>query len=174
MFVVAQKTFAWGSFRLFGKVPRSDVMVGLMVAAITVLADLAIAVVAGVIISALVFAWEHAKRITVVVRTTSAELKEYDVTGTLFFASVAAFGRQFSPMTDPGKVEIDFRNARLIDHSAIEAVNGLAERYRRAGKKLKLRHLSSDCRLLLDNAADMIEIDYEADPQYPVADNKLG
>lgn len=174
MFVVAQKTFAWGSFQLFGKVPRADVFVGLMVAVVTVFADLAIAVVVGVIVSALVFAWEHAKHVRVTASVRADGSKLYEVEGTLFFASAAEFQSQFSPKDDSERVEIDFRRAKLMDHSAIESVNVLAERYRRAGRQLKLRHLSADCLVLLDNAKDMIEINYREDPHYKVADNKLG
>ncbi|MFP5307100.1 MAG: STAS domain-containing protein, partial [Gammaproteobacteria bacterium] len=173
MFVVAEKTFEWGSFRLFGKVPRSDVFVGLLVAAVTVFADLAIAVVVGVIVSALVFAWEHAKHVRVRATMSSENRKIYEIAGTLFFASVAEFQQQFLPREDPDDVEIDFRGARLMDHSAIEAVNGLAERYQRAGKRLRLRHLSADCLDLLDRARGMIEVDYREDPKYRVADNTL-
>jgi SulP family sulfate permease len=173
MFVVAEKTFEWGSFRLFGKVPNADVGVGLLVAGVTVFADLAIAVVVGVIVSALVFAWEHAKHVRVSATTPAPEHKLYQVEGTLFFASAAEFQTQFAPKEDPDHVEIDFRGARLMDHSAIEAVNSLAERYVRAGKHLKLRHLSPDCLELLDRAKSMIEVNYREDPTYRVADNKL-
>ncbi len=173
MFVVAEKTFEWGSFRLFGKVPRADVFVGLLVAAVTVYADLAIAVIVGVIVSALVFAWEHAKHVQLVSTLHPDGRKVYEVMGTLFFASVAEFHEQFQPQDDPDEVEIDFRGAKLMDHSAIEAVNGLAERYQRAGKKLKLRHLSPDCLELLDKARAMIEVNYREDPHYHVADDKL-
>lgn len=173
MFVVAEKTFEWGSFRLFGKVPRSDIFVGLMVAAVTVVADLAIAVVVGVVVSALVFAWEHAKRVRVTSTQADSLHKTYQVAGTLFFASVAEFLQQFSPKDDPEHVEIDFCDARLMDHSAIEAVNALAERYQRSGRRLRLRHLSADCLDLLDRARGMIEVDYREDPKYRVADNSL-
>ncbi len=173
MFVVAEKTFEWGSFRLFGKIPRADVFVGLLVAGVTVYADLAIAVVIGVIVSALVFAWEHAKHVRLSAETRPDGRKVYQAEGTLFFASVAEFQQQFSPKDDPDEVEIDFRRARLMDHSAIEAVNTLAERYQRAGKHLKLRHLSGDCLELLDKARSMIEINYREDPHYRVADDKL-
>lgn len=174
MFVVSEKTFEWGSFRLFGKVPRADVFVGLLVAGVTVYADLAIAVIIGVVVSALVFAWEHAKhvRLNSIIRPDGC--KVYEAEGTLFFASVAEFQQQFLPKDDPDHVEIDFRRARLMDHSAIEAVNGLAERYERAGKSLKLRHLSPDCLDLLDKAKAMIEVNYREDPHYRVADDKLG
>jgi sulfate permease, SulP family len=174
MFVVAEKTFEWGSFRLFGKVPRADVFVGLLVAIVTVFADLAIAVVVGVIVSALVFAWQHAKQVRVSSKTRADGSKVYEVEGTVFFASIASFSQQLSPKDDPEVVEIDFRGARLMDHSAIEAVNALAERYQRAGKQLTLRHLSRDCLELLDNAKAMIAVDYREDPHYRVADDKLG
>ena len=173
MFVVAEKTFEWGSFRLFGKVPRADIFVGLLVAAVTVYADLAIAVIVGVIFSALAFAWEHAKHVQITSTTLPGGRKLYQVKGTLFFASVTEFQQQFLPLNDPEEIEIDFRDAKLMDHSAVEAVNGLAERYQRAGKKLKLRHLSHDCLELLDKAKDMIEVNYREDPHYHVADDKL-
>ncbi len=173
MFVVSEKTFEWGSFRLFGKVPRADVFVGLLVALVTVMADLAMAVLVGVIVSALVFAWEHAKHVHLKTSTGSDGRKIYQVEGTLFFASTADFLQQFSAREDPDQVEIDFARAKLMDHSAIEAVNNLADRYHRAGKQLKLRHLSPDCLELLDKAKAMIEVNYREDPQYRVADNQL-
>ncbi|WP_420466720.1 SulP family inorganic anion transporter [Panacagrimonas sp.] len=173
MFVVAEKTFEWSSFRLFGKVPRADVGVGLLVAGVTVLADLAVAVIVGVIVSALVFAWEHAKHVRITSSVLSVRRKVYEVHGTLFFASTADFQQQFAPKDDPAEVEIDFRAAKLMDHSAIDAVNTLAERYQRAGKQLKLRHLSTDCLELLDRAKSMIEVNYREDPTYRVADDKL-
>lgn len=173
MFVVAEKTFKWGSFRLFGKVPRADIFVGLLVAGITVIADLAIAVIAGVIVSALAFAWEHAKHVRVTANEAQGR-KTYQVQGTLFFASASEFQQRFTPYSDPEEVEIDFHSAKLMDHSAIEAVNSLADRYHRAGKRLKLRHLSADCLALLDNASAMIEVNYREDPKYRVADDTLG
>ncbi|MDB5918733.1 MAG: sulfate permease, partial [Massilia sp.] len=174
MFVVCQKTFAWGSFRLFGKVPRSDIVVGLLVALVTLAFNLAIAVVAGVIVSALVFAWQHAKQIRVTARLDAAGWKIYEVEGSLFFASVANFQHMFSPKDDPGDVVIEFRRARVVDHSAIQAIDAMATRYRQAGKRLHLRHLSPDCRELLDNAAGMIEVNRDEDPRYHIADDKLG
>ena len=173
MFVVAEKTFEWGSFRLFGKVPKADIFVGLLVAGITVVADLAIAVIVGVIVSALAFAWEHAKHVRITSMIVNGR-KIYEAEGTLFFASATEFQQQFSPWDDPDEVEIDFRGAKLMDHSAIEAVNALADRYHRAGKQLKLRHLSHDCLELLDNAKAMIEVNYREDPKYHVADDMLG
>ncbi len=173
MFVVAEKTFEWASFRLFGKVPATDIFVGLLVAFVTVIADLAIAVIVGVIVSALAFAWNHAKKVNVRRNNTEDGRTLYDVEGTLFFASIQNFNDQFAPREDEADVEIDFRDARLFDHSAVEAVNALAERYQRLGKHLKLRHLSPDCLELLDKARAMIVVDYREDPQYRVADDKL-
>ena len=174
MFVVAEKTFEWGSFRLFGKVPKPDIVVGLAVAAITVVADLAIAVVAGVIISALVFAWEHAKHINVKSYIDDKGWKIYELEGTLFFASAAEFQNLFNPKDDPQDVVIEFRRSRVMDHSAIEAIDILATRYTSFNKTLHLRHLSRDCLEVLSNAKDMVEIDSFEDPHYHIADNKLG
>lgn len=173
MFVVCQKTFAWGSLRLFGKVPRADIVVGMLVALLTVLFDLAIAVISGVIVSALVFAWEHAKQIRVHTHIDDKGWKVYELEGSLFFASVAQFQSLFKPESDPRDVVIEFRRARVVDHSAIEAIDALAERYRKAGIVLHLRHLSADCRDVLDNARGMIEVNLLEDPDYRVADDKL-
>ena len=173
MFVVCQKTFAWGSFRLFGKVPRADIAVGLLVAVLTLVFDLAIAVVAGVIFSALAFAWEHAKRIRAGIHDDPQGARVYELEGTLFFASVAQFNQLFAPRDDPQDVVVDFARARVVDHSAIQAIDALALRYRQAGKRLHLRHLSADCRELLENAQGMIEVNLAEDPRYRIADDKL-
>jgi sulfate permease, SulP family len=174
MFVVAAKTFEWGSFRLFGKVPKPDIFVGLLVAGVTVIADLAIAVIIGVIVSALVFAWEHAKQISAKSYRDEKGWKIYELQGTLFFASIAAFQNLFSPHTDSDEVIIDFRNAKVMDHSALAAIDALAIRYQSTGRKLHLRHLSPDCLELLDQAKGMIEVNVLEDPRYHIADNKLG
>jgi len=174
MFVVSEKTFEWGSFRLFGKVPRVDVFVGLLVAVITVLTNLATAVIVGVIVSALNFAWTHAKRIHAHIGTEEHGWKVYDLHGTLFFASTSNFLTQFTPAEDPNDVVIDFLHARVIDHSALEAIDTLAERYVLIGKRLHLRHLSPDCAELLSNAKDMIEVNVVEDPKYHLADDRLG
>ncbi|PJC05093.1 MAG: sodium-independent anion transporter, partial [Gallionellales bacterium CG_4_9_14_0_8_um_filter_55_61] len=174
MFVVSEKTFEWGSFRLFGKVPTADLLVVVTVATVTVLTDLAIAVIVGVIISALVFAWQHAKNIEVRVTTEEHGWKVYDLYGSLFFASSQNFLTLFTPQTDPVEVVIDFKNARVKDHSGLEAIDQLADRYTQLGKKLHLRHLSPDCLELLDKARGMIEVNVLEDPQYHPADNRLG
>lgn len=174
MFVVCEKTFEWGTFRLFGKVPRADAMVIVLVAAVTLAYNLATAVLVGVVVSALVFAWQHARQIAVRTGLDAQGWKVYELEGTLFFASVANFQELFSPAEDPQDVVIEFRRARVADHSAIQAIDSLSERYRNAGKRLHLRHLSPDCRELLDNARDMIEVNLIEDPRYHVADDKLG
>lgn len=173
MFVVCQKTFAWGSFRLFGKIPKTDVFVGILVAVVTVAFDLAIAVIAGVIVSALVFAWEHAKQIKATSYLDDKGWKVYALDGSLFFASVAAFQTLFSPESDPKDVVIEFRRAKVVDHSAIEAIDALAERYKAVGTQLHLRHLSPDCLEVLENAKSMVEVNTDEDPIYRVVDNKL-
>lgn len=172
MFVVCQKTFAWGSLRLIGKVPRADLWVIVAVTVTTVLADLAIAVLVGVIISALVFAWEQAKRIRVA-RRVDGDTAHYAVEGTLFFASTTAFAAAFAPKEDPALSVVDFAGARLADHSAIEALDALAARYRALGKTVRLRHLSPDCRALLERAAAALVIEAPDDPRYYVADDRI-
>jgi SulP family sulfate permease len=139
-----------------------------------VLFDLAVAVLIGTIVSALVFAWQHAKNIEVRVSTDKHGWKVYDLHGTLFFASAQNFLGLFALQDDPAEVVIDFKNARVIDHSALEAIDLLAERYTQLGKKLHLRHLSPDCLELLDKAKDMIEVNVLEDPHYHPADNRLG
>ncbi len=174
MFVVAEKTFEWGSFRLFGKVPKSDLFVAVLVTVTTVITDLAIAVIVGVIVAALVFAWEHAKQISANAFVDEKGLKVYELQGSLFFASISAFHNLFSPLNDPNEVVIDFRNARVTDHSALVAIDALAIRYQSLGKTLHLKHLSQDCGELLNNAKGMIEVNVVEDPKYHIADNKLG
>jgi len=174
MFVVSEKTFEWGSFNLFGKVPRTDIVVGITVAVVTVLTDLAVAVIVGIIISALAFAWEHAKSMEVRVTTEEHGWKVYDLHGSLFFASSQNFLNLFTPKDDPAEVVIDFKNARVKDHSGLEAIDQLAERYTQLGKKLHLRHLSPDCLELLDKAKGMVEVNVLEDPLYHPADNRLG
>jgi sulfate permease, SulP family len=174
MFVVSEKTFEWGSFRLFGKVPKPDIFVGILVAVITVFADLAIAVIVGVIFSALAFAWEHAKNIRVTASIDETGTKTYVLNGSLFFASISAFQGLFTPKEDPNNVIIDFKDAKVVDHSALEAIDALAAKYVAAGKTLHLKHLSPDCLEILDNAKGMVEVNVLEDPTYHIADNKLG
>ena len=173
MMMVVIGTFEWGSFRLFGKVPIPDIIVGITVAAITVLTDnLALAVIAGVIMSALSFAWESAGKIYSIEENESKGVKTYKLHGAIFFASINTFHKIFSPKQDPENVYIDFEDSRVIDHSAIQAIDKLAERYQKAGKTLHLVHLSSECRLLLKTAKDLVEVNVLEDPQYHVAIDK--
>jgi len=173
MFMVVIGTFEWSSFRILGKIPKSDAFVLILVSSVTVFTDLAFAVIVGVIVSALVFAWEHAKHIGVKSYIDDKGSKVYELSGPLFFASVKNFQDLFSPKDDPGDVIIEFQGSRVVDHSAIEAIDSLAERYVKAGKTLHLRHLSPECRILLKKAGDLVEVNYLEDPKYHVADNEL-
>ncbi len=173
MFIVVVGTFEWASFRMFGRVPAADMFVIVLVAAITVMADLAIAVIVGVIVSALVFAWEHAKHIHASTRYEKG-MKIYEVKGPLFFGSVQTFADIFSPKEDPQEVFVDFMDARVYDHSGLEAIDALAERYARAHKTLHLRHLNQECRSLLEKAGTLVEVNLMEDPDYHVADDRVG
>ena len=172
MFMVVIGTFEWCSFRLIGKIPVADTLIGISVAVITVFFDLAIAVIAGVILSALVFAWQHAKHIYATTRTNRMGGKVYELNGPLFFASVQHFQEIFDPKNDPDDVVVDFKNARVADHSAIEAIDKLAERYLKEDKRLHLKHLSRECRQLLKTAGDLVEVNVVEDPTYHVAVDK--
>jgi SulP family sulfate permease len=170
MIMVAIGTFEWISFRIINKMPKQDVFVGILVALITIwLHNLALAVLIGVIISALVFAWESAKRIRARKYVDDTGIKHYEIFGPLFFGSVTAFNEKFDVAADPEEVIIDFKESRVSDMSGIEALNKLTERYHQAGKKLHLKHLSEDCRLLLKNAANVIDVNILEDPAYHVA-----
>ncbi len=174
MFMVVIGTFAWSSFRIMNKIPRTDVFVLILVSALTVIFDLAIAVIAGVIVSALVFAWESARRIRARKRIKDDGTKIYEIWGPLFFGSISAFNEKFDIKNDPEKVEIDFVEARISDHSAIEAIFALVEKYHAENKKITLKHLSEDCKVLLYKASpiftDIIEEDID-DPRYHLAAN---
>jgi SulP family sulfate permease len=173
MFVVCEKTFAWGTFKVFGKIPKQDALTIVAVTIVTVFTNLATAVVLGILIAALVFAWEHAKQLSVRTWTYDDGVKVYELSGTLFFASVASFQNLFDPRTDPAEVMVDFKHAKVADHSAIEAIDRLAQKYQQAGKRLRLHHLSPDCYELLQKAKSMVEINHYEDPRYHVADNQL-
>ncbi|MEJ1487485.1 MAG: SulP family inorganic anion transporter [Candidatus Sedimenticola sp. (ex Thyasira tokunagai)] len=174
MFMVVIGTFEWSSLRIMGKIPRADAFVLVLVSAVTVATDLAIAVVVGIIVSALVFAWEHAKHINVVTYPGKMdESKVYELHGPLFFASVNNFQDLFTPREDPDDVVVEFQHSQVMDHSAIEAIDTLAERYMNAGKRLHLRHLSAECRQLLRKAGNLVEVNVIEDPTYHVADDQL-
>jgi SulP family sulfate permease len=172
MVMVAIGTFEWISFRIINKMPKHDIFVGVLVAIITILLhNLALAVLIGVIISALVFAWESAKRIRARKYIDDKGVKHYEIYGPLFFGSTTAFSEKFDVLNDPAEVIVDFKESKITDMSAIDAVNKLTERYARVGKKIHLRHLSSDCRQLLHDADDVIDINIIEDPTYRVAAN---
>ena len=174
MFMVVIGTFAWSSFRILNKIPLADAIVLISVSLLTVFFDLAVAVIAGVIISALVFAWENAKRIRARKRMKEDGTKVYEIWGPLFFGSIQAFNSKFDVKNDPDKVEIDFVESRISDHSALEAIFNLVEKYEAAGKKVTLKHLSEDCKNLMMKAspklAQAIEHDVN-DPRYYLAAN---
>ena len=173
MFIVVIGTFEWSSFRILSKVPRSDAFVLILVSAVTVATDLAIAVIVGVIVSALVFAWQHAKHIYVKQHENEEGSSIYEVDGPLFFGSVANFLEQFDINSAKEDIVIDFKRSRVCDHSGLEAIDTLAERYLNANKKLHLRHLSSECRALLKNAGSLVEVNVIEDPTYHIATDKL-
>lgn len=168
MFMVVIGTFEWSSLRIMHKIPKSDAFVLVLVSAVTVATDLAVAVVVGVIVSALVFAWESARNIYVETVDETEDHKTYILHGQLFFASIARFKRLFDPKADPKDVTIDFRYSRVWDHSALEAVDALAERYIKNGTQLHLLHLSEDCQSLLTKAGKALEQDPSGDPKYRV------
>ena len=174
MFMVVIGTFAWSSFRILNKVPKSDAFVIILVSGVTVATDLAIAVVVGVIVSALVFAWEHAKHVLVERSVDDNGSTVYMVNGPLFFGSVASFLEQFDISNDSSDVIVEFKNSRVADHSAIEAIDTLAERYIAQGKTLHLRHLSQECLTLLEKAGNLVEVNVIEDPDYHIATDKLG
>jgi len=169
MFMVSIGTFEFSSLKRIKHMPRSDAFVLVVVTIITVLEDLAVAVIAGIIISALVFAWEHAK-IFARTSTDSDGKKIYELDGPLFFASVTSFNEQFDVENDPSEVIIDFKKARVMDSSGAEAIDGLTDKYKKAGKKLTLRHLSEDCKGMLKTAGPFCSYE-EDDPTYKVAAN---
>ncbi len=173
MFIVVIGTFEWSSFRILRKVPRSDALILITVSGVTVATDLAVAVVVGVIVSALVFAWDHAKHIRIDAKEDHKGSTVYAVTGPLFFGSVTSFLEYFDPATDNEDVVIDFARSRVADHSGLEAIDTLAERYLNAGKTLHLVHLSEECRKLLKKAGNMVEVNVIEDPKYFVAEDAL-
>lgn len=175
MFMVVIGTFEWASLRMFQRMPWSDVFVMVLVAGYTVLMhDLASAVILGVIVSALVFAWQHATHIGADSKYNEQGSRIYQLHGPLFFASVSSFKEMFNVNEDPDDVVIDFYYSRVYDQSGLEAINWLAEKYQGQGKRLHLTHLSPECRKLLDNAGDLVEINVSEDPHYHVATDRLG
>jgi len=169
MIMVAIGTFEWASLRTFNKMPKSDIFVMITVTLVTIfLHNLALAVVVGVIIAALVFAWDNAKRIRARKFIDENGVKHYEIFGPLFFGSVTAFNEKFEIFDDPDEVIIDFKESRIVDMSAIEALNKITERYLKVGKKVHLKFLSNDCQNLLKNADKLIEVNVLEDPKYKV------
>ncbi|MGI9550289.1 MAG: SulP family inorganic anion transporter [Aurantibacter sp.] len=174
MFMVAIGTFEWASFKTFGKMPKSDVVVMVLVTLITAIThNLAVAVLLGVVISALAYSWENAKRIRARKHIDEKGVKHYEIYGPLFFGSTTLFTEKFDVQNDPGEVIIDFKESRVADMSGIEALNRITGRYAKAGKKVHLRHLSKDCMQLLENAEDIIEVNVLEDPTYKVVVDKV-
>jgi SulP family sulfate permease len=174
MFMVVIGTFAWSSFRIIRKIPLSDAIVLIAVSGITVWKDLAVAVIAGVIISALVFAWKNATMIRARKRIQEDGTKTYEIWGPLFFGSVQTFNSKFDVKNDPASVEIDFIESRVSDHSALEAIFNIVKKYEAAGKTIKLKHLSEDCKILLRKGSPIFEeviIEAIDDPRYHLAAN---
>jgi SulP family sulfate permease len=172
MFMVVIGTFEWATFRTVGKVPHSEILVILVVTLITVfMHNLALAVAAGVVVSALVFAWESAQHVRLNPHDQADGTRIYNLQGVLYFGSVREFSERMSPATDPDEVIIDFKDARVADYSSMEALNALTERYRKAGKRLRLRHLSPECQSLITTAGNLVQVEVAADdPHYHVAD----
>ena len=174
MFMVAIGTFEWASFKTFGKMPKSDVVVMVLVTLITAIThNLAVAVLLGVIISALAYSWENAKRIRARKHTDENGVKHYEIYGPLFFGSTTLFSEKFDVKEDPEEVIIDFKESRVADMSGIEALHKITERYAKAGKKVHLKHLSNDCRRLLQNADSIIEVNVLEDPTYKVVSDEF-
>ncbi|WP_263081309.1 SulP family inorganic anion transporter [Endozoicomonas sp. Mp262] len=171
MFIVVLGTFEWASFRIIRKVPKGDAFVLILVSAVTVVTDLAVAVLIGVIVSALVFAWKHAKQIRVEKLEDDKGSTVYKVHGPLFFGATSHFLKQFSPRDDNQDVIVDFADSRVCDHSGLEAIDALAERYMNSGRRVHLRHLSFDCQQLLSKAGNLVEVNVIEDPRYFVATN---
>jgi sulfate permease, SulP family len=168
MMMVVIGTFAWQSLTILGRIPLTDALVMVLVTIVTVMSDLAIAVVVGVIVSALCYAWNNATRIHAKIEMTPDNAKLYQIEGPLFFGSVAGFDELFDPRNDPSLVIVDFMNSRVADQSALQAIETLASKYEARGKTLQLKHLSRDCHRLLNRAGQLI-VDSDDDPDYGIA-----
>ena len=172
MIMVAIGTFEWASLKTFRRMPTSDVFIMVLVTLVTaVLHNLALAVLIGVVVAALVFAWDNAVRIRARKRVDEQGWKHYELYGPLFFGSTTVFAEKFDVEGDPEHVVLDFQESRVVDMSAIEALNRLTARYAKAGKTVHLRHLSQDCRALIDKAESIIEVNHFEDPTYKVVRN---
>ncbi len=170
MFMVVIGTFAWNSLRLLARVPRADAFVILLVTVVTVMEDLAIAVVVGVIVSALVYAWDAAARIHATERPSKREegAKVYEIEGPLFFGSATRFGELFHPENDPDTIIMDFASSRVVDQSALQAIEDIAHKYEALGKNVMLRHLNKDSHEILRRAGQLV-VESDDDPDYALA-----
>jgi len=173
MFMVSIATFEWSSFRILKQIPRSDALVIFIVSATTVIIDLAVAVFVGVIISALVFAWEQGKKMKVSTSVNDRRQKIYKLKGALFFGSATSFKDLFDLANDPEHIVIDFKNARVYDHSGLEAIQNIASRYGQLNKKLHLLNLSKECRDLLAKAENVVEVSIIEDLDWHLAEDRL-
>ena len=167
MFMVVIGTFAWQSLTIMRRIPLIDALVIVLVTVVTVYHDLAVAVVVGVIVSALAYAWNAARRIDANTET-DGDTKIYKLEGPLFFGSIEGFNELFDPKNDPDTVIVDFANSRVVDQSALQAIEALAAKYTQAGKSIRLRHLTRDCHKLLNRAGQLM-IDSDDDPKYEIA-----
>ena len=167
MFMVVIGTFAWQSLTIMRRIPLIDALVIILVTVVTVYHDLAVAVVVGVIVSALAYAWNAARRIDANTET-DGDTKIYKLEGPLFFGSIEGFNELFDPKNDPDTVIVDFANSRVVDQSALQAIEALAAKYTQAGKAIHLRHLTRDCHKLLNRAGQLM-IDSDDDPEYEIA-----
>ncbi len=177
MFMVVIGTFAWSSFRIIHKIPVADAFVLILVSGITVFFDLAIAVISGVIVSSLVFAWQNATRIRARKTIKEDGTKVYEIWGPLFFGSIQEFSSKFTPNEDPQNIEVDFIDSKVSDHSGVEAISSLIDKYEKAGKSIKLKHLSPDCKTILIKAHPKFEksiISDVDDPRYYVVTETMG
>ncbi len=168
MFMVVIGTFAWNSLKILRKVPLTDAFVIVLVTVVTVMEDLAVAVVVGVIVSALAYAWNNARRIHAKSYKTPEGARVYQVQGPLFFGSASGFIEMFDVENDPSEVIVDFADSRVVDQSALQAIEALAMKYEDVGKRVQLRHLTHDCHRLLTNAGHLI-VDSDDDPDYEIA-----
>lgn len=174
MFMVVIGTFAWPTLKMLNKIPLSDAIVLVAVTVITVITgDLAIAVISGIIISALVFAWQKSTQIHVDRYIDEKNITHYDLEGPVFFGSIEKFKTLFDVENDTKEIIIDFADSRIMDHSAIEAIDNLTDKYAQVNKTLHIKHVSADCQQLIKNADKIIDINVIEDPKYKVADDKL-
>jgi sulfate permease, SulP family len=173
MFMVVIGTFAWSSLRIMNKIPRGDAAVIVLVSALTVIFDLAIAVFAGVVVSALMYAWDSATHMTATLEENENKEREYHLHGPLFFASISSFNDLFDAKKDPQQVVVNFQHCRVWDHSALEALKRLSQRYREVGKSLRYARLSLDCAALLERSGVVVQLDEEHDPRYEVVTDHI-